>query len=127
MQQWATRSHFLFALGEHCSNPPRCLIDKLAFACMFFALITLVLSLLRVGKFSWNPKYFRTAGVRLSVRADRCADVQVIAFLFGLLAEIFALINWVGARLSFNSRDIEADYGAALWLGLVGVILNFAA
>lgn len=74
---------------------------------MFFAIITLILSLLRVGKFMWNPIYFRTSAL--------------LGTLLAILAETFALVLWVHARHVFD--DVwEAKYGAALWTGLVGTI-----
>ncbi|ALO69258.1 hypothetical protein CNG00305 [Cryptococcus deneoformans JEC21] len=74
---------------------------------MFFAIITLILSLLRVGKFMWNPIYFRTSAL--------------LGTLLAILAETFALVVWVHARHVFD--DVwEAKYGAALWTGLVGTI-----
>jgi hypothetical protein len=50
---------------------------------------------------------------------------QLLGTFSGLLAEIFALILWVTARHRFNDADQRAKYGAALWLGLTGVISAF--
>lgn len=74
---------------------------------MCFAIITLILSLLRVGKFMWNPIYFRTTAL--------------LGTLLAILAEAFALVLWVHTRHVFD--DVwEARYGAALWTGLVGTL-----
>ncbi|WVQ95290.1 hypothetical protein IAU59_002385 [Kwoniella sp. CBS 9459] len=83
---------------------------------MLLALLTLILSLLKVGKFMWNPVYFRTTAL--------------LGSLFAILAEIFALILFVRARNRFNDTgggdgEERAKYGAALWLGMVGAIAAF--
>ncbi|OCF35830.1 hypothetical protein I317_05104 [Kwoniella heveanensis CBS 569] len=78
---------------------------------MLLALLTLILSLLKVGKFMWNPIYFRTTAL--------------LGSLFAILAEIFALILLVRARNRFDDIGLRAKYGAALWLGMVGAISAF--
>jgi hypothetical protein len=70
----------------------------------------LILSLLRTAAFLHTPVPFR-----------------LFAFLAcgcGIAAEIFALACWVTARHRFNSAGQEAQYGAGLWLGLVGVMMS---
>ncbi|WWC90338.1 uncharacterized protein L201_005271 [Kwoniella dendrophila CBS 6074] len=78
---------------------------------MLSAWITLILSLLKVGKFMWNPIYFRTTAL--------------LGSLFAILSEIFALILFVLARQKFKDNGIRATYGASLWLGLIGAITAF--
>ncbi|KAK8854479.1 hypothetical protein IAR55_003217 [Kwoniella newhampshirensis] len=100
---WLTRTMILFGIAA---------------LFMLLALITLVLSLLKVGKFMWNPVYFRTTAL--------------LGSLVSILAEIFALILWVNARHRFdrhNNTDAtaRAKYGAALWTGLIGATLSFLA
>ncbi|WVQ79568.1 hypothetical protein IAT38_001667 [Cryptococcus sp. DSM 104549] len=85
------------------------------FAALFvlLAFMTLILSLLRVGKFMWNPVYFRTTAL--------------LGTLFALLAEAFALVLWVKARHAYDDEGTRATYGASLWLGLVGTLAAFFA
>lgn len=115
---------------------------------MLLSFIALLLSLLRVGKFMWNPVYFRTTAVSLMwsmIGAEAEPDLsrfhpprhsigsafrftsQLIGSLCAILAEIFALILWVTARHRYNDSDSpgRAKYGAALWLGLSGAIVAF--
>ncbi|WWC63698.1 uncharacterized protein I303_106303 [Kwoniella dejecticola CBS 10117] len=80
---------------------------------MLLAWFALILSLLKVGKFMWNPVYFRTAAL--------------LGTLSAILAEAFALVLFVQGRRRFNGVGIQAQYGAALWLGLVGTIAAFLA
>ncbi|EIW65637.1 hypothetical protein TREMEDRAFT_66360 [Tremella mesenterica DSM 1558] len=96
--EWLTRAQVLYAVGA---------------IFMLLALIALLLSLLRVGQFMWNPIYFRT--------------MSLLGFIFSLLAEIFALILWVQARHRYDAEGVRATYGAALWIGLAGLILAFLA
>ncbi|WVR09282.1 hypothetical protein IAU60_006347 [Kwoniella sp. DSM 27419] len=44
---------------------------------MLLAFVTLVLSLLKVGRFMWNPVYFRTTAGRFMYRADRRSAYNV--------------------------------------------------
>ncbi|OXC65584.1 cytochrome C assembly protein [Cryptococcus neoformans] len=123
--EWLIKTGILFSIGESSlfllllfpsplSNifSPRLTESSffpipLALLFMCFAIITLILSLLRVGKFMWNPIYFRTTAL--------------LGALLAILAEAFALILWVHARHVFD--DVwEARYGAALWTGLVGTL-----
>ncbi|WVW85212.1 hypothetical protein I302_107250 [Kwoniella bestiolae CBS 10118] len=94
--RWLTGSMILFGLAA---------------LFMLLAWITLILSLLRVGKFMWNPVYFRTAALLGSFMA--------------ILAESFALALFVTARKRYDDQGIRATYGAALWLGLIGAISAF--
>ncbi|OCF57830.1 hypothetical protein L486_05295 [Kwoniella mangroviensis CBS 10435] len=94
--EWLTRTMILFGLAA---------------LFMLLAWITLILSLLRVGKFMWNPVYFRTTALLGSFMA--------------ILAESFALSLFVIARRKYDDQGIRAKYGAALWLGLVGAISAF--
>nr|ODN94623.1 hypothetical protein L204_04758 [Cryptococcus depauperatus CBS 7855] len=93
---WMIKTHVLYGIAS---------------LLMLLAIVTLILSLLRVGKFMWNPVYFRTC--------------SLLSTAFAIFAEAFALINWVHARHAFDGHGIEAKYGAALWVGLVGTM--FAA
>ncbi|OXG16769.1 cytochrome C assembly protein [Cryptococcus neoformans Tu259-1] len=123
--EWLIKTSILFSIGESSlfllllfpsplSNisSPRLTESSffpipLALLFMCFAIITLILSLLRVGKFMWNPIYFRTTAL--------------LGALLAILAAAFALILWVHARHVFD--DVwEARYGAALWTGLVGTL-----
>ncbi|ORY32173.1 hypothetical protein BCR39DRAFT_493143 [Naematelia encephala] len=97
MIQWLTRTHILFPLAA---------------IFMSIALIFLILSLLKTGRFMWNPIYFRTTALFGSIIA--------------IIAEIFALVNWVQARHKYDDHQGQrARYGSALWLGLVGAITAF--
>ncbi|WVQ90754.1 hypothetical protein IAS59_004535 [Cryptococcus gattii] len=80
----------------------------IALLLMFVAIILLILSLLRAGKFMRTPIYFRTAAL--------------LGTLLAIFAEAFALVLWVHARHAFDDDIWEAKYGAALWTGLVGTI-----
>ncbi|RSH85754.1 hypothetical protein EHS25_003895 [Saitozyma podzolica] len=93
---WLTRTLILFA-----------------FAAMFMllAFFALVLSLLKVGKFMWNPIYFRTTAL--------------LGTTLAILSEIFALNLFVTARMRYNAQGLRPTYGAALWLGLAGAIAGF--
>ncbi|GFZ52155.1 hypothetical protein JCM24511_09928 [Saitozyma sp. JCM 24511] len=93
---WLTRTLILFA-----------------FAAMFMllAFLALVLSLLKVGKFMWNPIYVRTAAL--------------LGTTLAILSEIFALNLFVTARMRYDAQGIRPTYGAALWLGLIGAIAGF--
>jgi hypothetical protein len=42
-----------------------------------------------------------------------------------MIAEISALAHWVTAKKRFNTNGVEADYGAALWMGLAAAIIAF--
>ncbi|WRT68759.1 uncharacterized protein IL334_005739 [Kwoniella shivajii] len=95
---WLTKTLILFALAS---------------TFMILAWITLVLSLLKVGKFMWNPVYFRTTAL--------------LGSLMAILAEAFALVLFVNAKRKHNDNGIQAKYGAALWLGLVGAITAFSS
>ncbi|WVF67706.1 hypothetical protein IAT40_002465 [Kwoniella sp. CBS 6097] len=96
MSDWAVKGMILFGIAA---------------IFMLLALVTLILSLLKVGKFMWNPVYFRTTAL--------------LGSLFAILAEIFALILFVRARNRFDDIGSRAKYGAALWLGLIGAIAGF--
>jgi len=50
---------------------------------------------------------------------------QILGTLIAMIAEIFALAHWVTARRRFNTNGVDADYGAALWMGLTAAIIAF--
>lgn len=124
--EWLIKTGILFGIGKFllllflflfskpsCHPLSRIIIPPvpLALLLMFVAIIVLILSLLRVGKFMRTPIYFRTAAL--------------LGTLLAIFAEAFALVLWVHARHAFDDDIWEAKYGAALWTGLVGTI--FAA
>jgi hypothetical protein len=53
------------------------------------------------------------------------ADGKILGTLISMIAEIFALAHWVTAKKRFNTNGVEADYGAALWMGLAAAIIAF--
>jgi len=65
--EWLTKTQVLFGIGELVGGQqplsPLRLISAAIF--MLLSFIALLLSLLRVGKFMWNPVYFRTTAVSL--------------------------------------------------------------
>ncbi|WWC71213.1 uncharacterized protein I206_105166 [Kwoniella pini CBS 10737] len=80
---------------------------------MLLSWITLILGLLKVGEFIWNPIYFRTTAL--------------LGTILAILAESFSLVLFVQGRRKFNDNGIQVKYGVALWLGLLGTISAFLA
>ena len=61
--EWITRTHILFPIGVLYPSLIKPLTQAASFILLSF--IALILSVLRVGKFMWNPVYFRSTAVGL--------------------------------------------------------------